>query len=121
MSERALTDLEITDARGDDNFGSTHQIDYSAASGRVEVLFRRQSERLIEMIDQTANLGGHILGAVAWLTDKPILEALSRVSAAIVVQKEDFLRPDSHVRGKADLRRQYEAIEFKGERYSLPA
>lgn len=59
--------------------------------GRTTVHFRDLERHLI----------GHILrapvvvGCVAWLTSEQILEALSRCEGvSIVVQKEDFLRPD---------------------------
>lgn len=117
MSERALTDLVIP---ADTRYYYGAQRDHSDASGRVEVLFRGQTDRLIEMIREAAQTGGQILGAVAWLTDKRVLDALSRVSAAIVVQKEDFLRPDGTGYRKVDLRRLYQAIQCNLDRYSLP-
>lgn len=58
----------------------------------VDVHFRNLRERLIAEI-QNAEC---VVGCVAWLTDFEILRALARVrSASIVVQKEDFLRPDT--------------------------
>ena len=116
----SLTDLEIdADTRYISGEG-VQQRDYSDASGHVEVVFRGQSDRLIELIGDAAQTGGHVLGAVAWLTDKRVLDALSRVSAAIVVQKEDFLRPDGPGYREADLRRMYRAIQCNLDRYSLP-
>lgn len=56
-----------------------------------------------------------VAGCVAWLTSKPILNALSRVpqGVSIVVQKEDFLRPDVESRGgwTATLRKLYDALK----------
>lgn len=63
---------------------------------KVEVVFRKTKERLIEMIDGS----GVIFGCVAWMTDPDILNALSKKCVQIVVQKEDFLRPDHQSRGK---------------------
>ena len=39
-----------------------------------------------------------VIGAVAWITDLDILEALSRRQTLLVIQKEDFLRPDMESR-----------------------
>lgn len=33
-------------------------------------------------------------GCVAWLTNENILKALGKVQTSLIVQKEDFLRPD---------------------------
>jgi hypothetical protein len=58
----------------------------------TEVLFRNLTEKLIEQI----NLADAVFGCVAWLTSVPVLDALATKKAVgIVVQKEDFLRPDS--------------------------
>lgn len=54
-----------------------------------------------------------IVGCVAWLTDPDVLAELARKeSVSIVVQKEDFLRPDAQSGGgwKRDLRRRYDAL-----------
>jgi hypothetical protein len=66
----------------------------SAASsdGSVRVHFRDLEKALIANI-RKARL---VVGCVAWLTSEPLLNALASVSSgvSIVVQKEDFLRPD---------------------------
>ena len=67
--------------------------DYSTvgSDGKTLVLFKRLEEHLIRFI-QEADI---ILGCVAWVTSEPILKALSkRKGVSIIVQKEDFLRPD---------------------------
>lgn len=58
----------------------------------VTCYFRDLREHLIEHISEAEI----VLGCVAWLTDRHILKALAHVSRGvnIVVQKEDFLRPD---------------------------
>jgi len=64
-----------------------------------------------------------VLGCVAWLTHYGLLDALARTSAAIVVQKEDFLRPDEwpvSSAWKATLRQKYEAIHPRQDRYDFP-
>lgn len=82
--------------------------DHSGTHGEVTVYFRNIKERLIEFIGGST----HVLGCVAWLTDYDILDALSKVSCSIVVQKEDFLRPDygSHDNFRDTLKRKYSAL-----------
>ncbi len=63
---------------------------HSARSGVVEVVFEDHPARLIERI-ASAEV---VVGCVAWLTHPAILAALAKKPAALVVQKEDFLRPD---------------------------
>jgi hypothetical protein len=61
----------------------------------VEVVLRGLEGRLVEMIDaHKAQSIGPVFGSVAWLTSRPILQALQGVKASLIVQKEDFLRPD---------------------------
>lgn len=69
--------------------------DYSVASSGIQVYFRNLEEKLIGHIKEA----DAIVGCVAWLTSEPILEALAGKRTAIVVQKEDFLRPDSTSKG----------------------
>ncbi len=67
--------------------------DYSTVSGEgsIEVVFRDIEKRLIEEI-RKADM---VFGCVAWLTSEPILNALAeKKGAVIIIQKEDFLRPD---------------------------
>ncbi len=92
---------------------STH-----SADGSVEVVFRNIEQRLVEEI-RGAQL---VVGCVAWLTSGPILDALAEVGGvAIVVQKEDFLRPDLGVPGREDwkrwLRGKYDRLPEGPHRY----
>lgn len=105
----SLHDLFIpSDHRGEEPLK-----DYSVTSGNVTVYFRDHIARCLEFI----NKHEVIVGAVAWLTSEPILRALStRKVVQIVVQKEDFLRPDS---GKMhDLRAAYSRLPG-GNRFSM--
>ena len=65
--------------------------DYGTTSGNVEAVFRDIEERLVQEISSA----DFVVGCVAWLTNRRILEALGEVECCIIVQKEDFLRPDS--------------------------
>lgn len=80
----------------------------SVVTSNVEVLFTGLEKRLCEEIPKWT----HVSGCVAWLTNHNVLRALSEVSCSIVVQKEDFLRPDSA--GTAnDLRKAYMKLRCK--------
>ena len=68
-----------------------HDYNYNFSNGHVTVLFRKLEENLINLINQHEC----VLGCVAWLTNEAILQAMANCKAVcIIVQKEDFLRPD---------------------------
>lgn len=91
--------------------------DNSIGSGKVRVYFRGLTDRLTAHI----NAADAIFGCVAWLTHPQILDALSHKSVAIVVQKEDFLRPDLGVKTnwKAELRSRYLRLKCASSRYAF--
>lgn len=64
--------------------------DNSYSCADITIHFRNIKQALIEFIDQSDIL----LGAVAWVTEKEVLEALIKKQSQLVIQKEDFLRPD---------------------------
>jgi hypothetical protein len=67
------------------------QVDYSVRSGEPRAYFKELTDRLIEHVIQA----DAIVGCVAWFTNERILSALSTLKGvSIIVQKEDFLRPD---------------------------
>lgn len=109
-----LNRLEI-DADG----GYEKQQDYGAVSadGSAEVVFKNLPHRLCRLIRQYPA----VVGCVAWLTHFDILDMLAtRESVSLVVQKEDFLRPDigaDYSGWKALLRRKYNALPGD-ERYT---
>lgn len=84
-----LHDYKIPNADGpDENLSNYSGI---SSSGDVHVFFRNLESELIKRID-SADI---VLGCVAWLTSEKIITALSKKQAvSIIVQKEDFLRPD---------------------------
>jgi hypothetical protein len=89
-----------------------------SADGSVEVVFRNIEQRLIDEIRATKI----VVGCVAWLTSDPILDALAETQGvSIVVQKEDFLRPDLGApKGegwKRRLRRKYDRLPEGPLRY----
>lgn len=86
----------------------------------VRAIFRNLEQELVSMISEA----DFVVGCVAWLTSEPILEALAAIHGAqIVVQKEDFLRPDmgASTAWKRHLRRMYDALEMPVDRSSLPS
>jgi hypothetical protein len=91
----------------------------SVESGAVTAHFGDLTGPLVEFIRGS----GAIVGCVAWLTSAPILDALADVGdTAIVVQKEDFLRPDLGDTGtwKAGLRARYDRLTCGIDRFSMP-
>jgi len=63
----------------------------ASKNGDIEVYFKNIEEELIKKI----NNADIILGCVAWFTNEKILRALAKKDGvSIIVQKEDFLRPD---------------------------
>ncbi len=95
--------------------------DYSThvSTADVSVIFRNQKEILLKKISEY----NCIVGCMAWLTDYDILEALSKVDrVVIVVQKEDFLRPDLNATKKSEskLRKAYDKIKPHSGRFAWP-
>jgi len=91
----------------------------------AEVVFRDLQPRLVAMIESYPI----VVGCVAWLTSGPIIDALAtRRAVSIIVQKEDFLRPD-HNGDRQEwayrLRTRYAYLEDVGPtpalRYIMPA
>lgn len=102
-----LTQILIANADGPGIPQSDHSI--SKGGTDISVVFRDHQRRLMGLIDQYP----YVLGCVAWLTDMKILSALStREGVSVIVQKEDFLRPD--LDGSTDfalaLRRAYDRL-----------
>lgn len=94
------------------------QVDHGlSAIAKVDVIFRNHRARLLDEIARC----DVVLGCVAWLTDGVVLDALAkRQHVSIVVQKEDFLRPDLGQSWKHHLRRLYGALPSPLLRYALP-
>lgn len=82
--------------------------DNSIKTDEVEVIFKKIKQRLIDEI----NGADIIVGCVAWLTDFDILDSLSKKSVSIILQKEDFLRPDitSSSMWKSMLKQKYDSV-----------
>ena len=72
------------------NLNDFQNIDNGTTSENITVYFRNLKKELLEQIKKY----DMILGAVAWITDYEILEELAKKKTLLVIQKEDFLRPD---------------------------
>ncbi len=86
--------------------------DYSTSISNcdIEVIFRDHKDRLLKLIYGYS----YVVGCVAWLTDLDILKAMATnmEHVSIIVQKEDFLRPDSSYSTTfyKDLRQVYDVL-----------
>lgn len=82
---------------------------YSCSHNEISVIFRNLEDELVENI----KIADYVAGCVAWLTNKRILSEMSKKKGVlIIVQKEDFLRPDldSPLAWKNILRQRYDSI-----------
>lgn len=86
-----------------------------SSDGLTRAYFRDLEAHLTEHIRQA----DVVVGCVAWLTSKTILSELAAKATAIVVQKEDFLRPDkgAGTHWQKELRKQYNALKFPYDRW----
>ena len=95
--------------------GYPEQQDHGCVSGQIEVIFRDHRARLLRLFEEAQADGLVCVGAVAWLTEPTVLDFMRTVPTSVVVQKEDFLRPDSaEIDNREDwkdqLRALYEAV-----------
>jgi len=109
-----LNKLKIPNADGDD----VQIQDFSCSHKETRAIFRNVKQELITFINNSEV----ILGCIAWLTDSEILNSLSATDTCIVVQKEDFLRPETDYQNnwKETLHSHYSKLKFYFDRYSLP-
>ena len=90
--QKGISNLQEALLPDDKDIGTALE-SYNAVSqdGQTAVFFRDLEHHLISLIQQS----NVVLGCVAWLTSEPILQALAQIQmVSIIVQKEDFLRPD---------------------------
>jgi hypothetical protein len=102
---------EVTWGFRDEQAREVRDNSVASVDGAVNVYFRNLQEHLIQHIREARM----VVGCVAWLTNAHILKALSEVAhgVAIVVQKEDFLRPDlgADASWKRKMRAMYGALK----------
>ena len=114
-----LNSLQIPDDGPREFWKQSKNLSCSSSSARVDVVFRDLRTELLKRIYASE----FVVGCVAWLTDFTILEALAAVpkGVSIVVQKEDFLRPDLGAQGswQTRLRELYSKLPMLPERHGL--
>src|SRR5688572_9052861 len=89
-----LNELTIIDVESENLCRSLEDASVSTADGSATVYFKQIEERLLSHIAKA----DVVVGCVAWLTHHRVLRALGRkIAVSIIVQKEDFLRPDGEV------------------------
>lgn len=101
---------DLNDCRINDEGLGEPLKDYGVVTENAECVFKNLSRRLCAEIERYP----YVAGCVAWLTNKQIIESIAfREGASIILQKEDFLRPDyEHKPGfEADLRHRYNGVE----------
>ncbi|RLA54111.1 MAG: hypothetical protein DRQ65_05575 [Gammaproteobacteria bacterium] len=85
--------------------------------GNTQVIFSDHEKHMVARIRQA----DAVFGCMAWLTNYAILDALAGLEAVqIVVQKEDFLRPDGPGWRKTKLLRAYKALDKNLMRFNIP-
>jgi hypothetical protein len=103
----------------DDDTGKNISVDNSLVVGasRIAVYFRSLEARLSEHIQKA----DAVFGCIAWLTSKNIIGKLIEKDTCIIVQKEDFLRPDMGARSnwRRELRAAYDRLHCRLERPSF--
>lgn len=104
------------ETHGEENNGRGEQQDYSTASGNIKAHLRDHATALCEYIREA----DVVMGCVAWLTNYQILDAMAEREVSIVVQKEDFLRPDSGDWSSKKTREKYKNLHFNVNRYDMP-
>lgn len=112
----------LHDARPDIDFGSAYDWDArerSVEAGNTIAHFGDLTSAAIAFIEASPA----VIGCVAWLTELRILSALRNRPVALIVQKEDFLRPDAFAvsNWKQRLRTAYGALSGGFDRFEFPA
>ncbi|MBW4621498.1 MAG: hypothetical protein KME17_19325 [Cyanosarcina radialis HA8281-LM2] len=79
----------------------------TSSDAKISVYFRNIEDELICKINEYPI----VVGCVAWLTNERILKALSsKKRVSVIIQKEDFLRPDSGNWSGRKLREMYASL-----------
>jgi hypothetical protein len=91
--EYNLNKLTIDTDGGDEKLVNHNSKLEKVTFEKAEAFFKDIEQNLIEKINEHAN--GFIFGSIAWLTSEKIINALAKCkNVQILIQKEDFLRPD---------------------------
>lgn len=111
---QSLSDVKIQNADGPEESLKDFSSSFDDVA-RITIVFRDHQRRLLEFIKKY----DFIVGAVAWFTDETIIKAMRGKYVSVVVQKEDFLKPD-HKGSTSSLQAAYASVESKLTRYGIP-
>lgn len=109
-----MSDLHNIKIKHDGGRYSASQENNNLKSDNISVYFKDIKKELVTHIRRA----DAVIGCTAWLTDYDVLDELAKKDAVqILVQKEDFLRPDSNSDNdfKSTLRRKYNALPILEE------
>lgn len=88
-----LNDLHILTDNGVIGLTNHNTLETNVTFDKAEAYFKNVEKSLIQKIED--NSKGFIFGSIAWLTSEKIINALAKCdNVQILIQKEDFLRPD---------------------------
>ena len=115
-----LTELLIPADTSDKSQDDHRQAD----TAHVTVMFRNHEKELMTILEEERKKGSACFGAIAWMTNHDILRKMAELPTAILVQKEDFLRPDTGKLSpdwKKQIRDAYQALTPPADsRYGMP-
>lgn len=120
-----MDNLNRLSIEGSDGPINHNTLEKNVVFNKAEVYFRDVETALIQKINENSN--GFIFGSVAWLTSESIINALSQCSnTQVLIQKEDFLRPDYGDNLKEKVRRQkyrdlYSRLKFTHDKFDCIA
>ncbi|WP_146036505.1 phospholipase D-like domain-containing protein [Pseudotabrizicola formosa] len=113
-SALSLNSLKIPDADGPPQPLTDYSSEFLSVD-KVTVVFRDHRAKLKNFISRH----DFIFGAVAWFTDEEVIKSLRGKVVSIIVQKEDFLKPD-RFGTVSTLQSAYGSVESKLTRYGIP-
>lgn len=106
MDNVNLHDIDIVSAESSED---GKQKNNNIITPEIECYFKDIENIVCEKISKA----DVVIGCVAWLTNKHIIDSLRKVKhgVSIIVQKEDFLRPDTKTNTKQNLYDAYTSIK----------
>ena len=93
--------MNLNNLKINEKYDMCEQTDFSEIGNdkQIEVYFKNIENHIIQKIKKYNN----VVGCVAWLTNSNILNELSKKkSVIIIIQEEDFLRPDTYFDGQKE-------------------
>lgn len=100
-------DLRKIQPENDGNYSQISMADMDGVSAVAGVVVH--SENLAAALAKYIEEADAVFGCAAWFTNRQVLTSMAGKTGCVIVQKEDFLRPDHHM-FKQHLRNMYESI-----------